>query len=149
MKAVIQRVEKCSVKVSGQLTGEIDRGLLAYIGIGKDDTETDIDYLADKISNLRIFDDADGKMNLSVLDLNLEIMIVSQFTLFGSVSKGRRPSFNNAAEPEKAVKMYNQFIEKIKNKGIKTACGIFRENMKVEYINDGPVTIIIDSKSGS
>lgn len=151
MKAVIQRVKEASViiNVNSKIVNEssIDSGLLILLGISPEDTQQDIDWLTRKISNMRIFEDEERKMNRSVLDINGEILVVSQFTLYGDCKKGNRPSFNSAAKPEIAIPLYNEFIKNLSNiipKEIKT--GEFGADMKVKLINDGPVTIIIDSK---
>lgn len=144
MRVVVQRVLKSSVEINNEVVGSIDRGLLLLIGIGQDDTEKELDYMLNKILNLRIFEDEDDKMNLSVKDIDGEILAVSQFTLYGDVRKGRRPSFTQAAPPEKAKSLYEKFVEKCKTQ-IKTECGVFQADMKVNLINDGPVTILVDS----
>jgi D-tyrosyl-tRNA(Tyr) deacylase len=152
MKAVVQRVKNACVSVDNKVCGSIKHGLLVYLGVGIDDLEKDADWMIDKIINLRIFDDADGKMNLSIIEKNqgteqnYGLLLVSQFTLFGDVKKGRRPSYTNAAPPEKAKKMYSYFVGKIKDKGLICQTGIFQAMMEVTYTNDGPVTILIDSK---
>ncbi len=151
MRAVIQRVSKASVEVcesesSVRLTGKIDAGLMVLLGVENDDTVDDVKWLASKIVGLRIFEDSDEKMNLSVVDINGDILVVSQFTLFGNVRKGYRPSFNRSARPEVAIPLYEQFIaelEQLTNK--KVPRGEFGAMMNVSLINDGPVTIIIDS----
>ncbi len=143
MKAVVQRVKSASVKVDNKITGQIQQGLLVYLGVSKDDKEKDVDFFVNKIANLRIFDDKEGKMNLSVLSLNYEILLVSQFTLYGNVKKGFRPSFQEAASPEKANYLYELFIQKLKQTGLKIRTGVFQAMMDVQSINDGPVTIII------
>lgn len=146
MRAVVQRVLNANVKINGKIVGEIGKGLLVFLGIGNDDDNEDLDYMIDKILRLRIFEDDNNKMNLSLLDIDGEILIVSQFTLYGDVRKGRRPSFTDSAKPDIAEKMYNQFINKCEQKGVKTEKGVFGADMKVELVNDGPVTILIDSK---
>jgi len=146
MRAVVQRVKGSSVKVDGDIVGKIDAGLLVLLGIAKEDTIQDIDYLADKIINLRIFEDEKSKMNKSLLDSGGEMLVVSQFTLLGDCSKGRRPSFTDAADPEKANQLYEKFVEKIRSYGIKVETGVFRAMMDVALINDGPVTLIVVSK---
>lgn len=146
MRVVIQRVSKASVSVEGTVVGSIDKGLLVLLGVGQDDDEKDLDYLCDKIANLRIFEDENGKMNKSLVDIKGELLVVSQFTLYGDVRKGRRPNFMNAAEPKKAECMYLEFVNKIRKTGIKVETGKFGEHMHVELINDGPVTILLDSK---
>lgn len=145
MRAVIQRVTKASVKVDGKITGEIGKGLLIFLGVGEGDTEKDLRYIADKAIGLRIFTDENDKMNLSVQDVGGEILVVSQFTLYGDCRKGKRPSFSSSMEPVTAKRMYEEFIEYVSGHGIHTAHGIFGADMKVELLNDGPVTILLDS----
>jgi D-tyrosyl-tRNA(Tyr) deacylase len=145
MKAVIQRVEKAEVKTSEKVTGKIDKGLLVLLGVNQEDTEKEADYLVDKITNLRIFSDSEEKMNLSLLDIKGEILVVSQFTLYGDTKKGRRPSFIKAAKPEKAVKLYNYFTDKLKTMGLNPKTGEFQAMMDVSLVNSGPVTLIIDT----
>ncbi len=146
MKALLQRVDNASVSVDGNVTGEIGRGLCVFLGVVHEDTEKDIVWLADKIVNLRIFDDESGKMNRSVLDEAGEILVVSQFTLCGDCKRGRRPSWTNAAEPAFANRMYEKFVKEIESRGVKASTGVFQALMKVMISNDGPVTIMIDSK---
>lgn len=146
MRAVVQRVSKSKVKVEDKTVGEIGKGLLVLLGVGKEDTKEDIEYLTQKILNLRIFEDENGKMNLSLLDIEGELLVISQFTLYGDVRKGRRPSFTDSASPDEAEKMYKQFINKCKNESINVEEGIFGADMDVSLINDGPVTILLDSK---
>lgn len=145
MKAVIQRVLEASVRVDGSLAGSIDRGILVLLGVEKGDVERDATWLAEKIANLRIFEDDAGKMNHSALDINGEILAVSQFTLAGNCAKGRRPSFDTAAPPEEANRLYQYFIAEIRALGLTVATGIFQADMKVGLINDGPVTFILES----
>lgn len=145
MRAVVQRVKESSLSVDGKIIGKIGAGLLVLIGIAKKDTISDIDFIADKILNLRIFEDENKKMNRSVLDIGGEILVVSQFTLLGDCRKGRRPSFIDAAEPEKANELYEKFVEKIRGRGVKVKTGIFRAMMDVSLVNDGPVTLIVES----
>lgn len=148
MKAVIQRVTKASVSIDGSKKAEIGSGLLVLLGIGTTDTAEDVEWLSQKIVNMRIFSDAEGKMNLSVKDTNGEILLVSQFTLHASTKKGNRPSFIDAARPELAIPLYEKFIKTLSvefDKEIQT--GEFGADMKVELLNDGPVTILIDSKN--
>ncbi|RJP76570.1 MAG: D-tyrosyl-tRNA(Tyr) deacylase [Desulfobacteraceae bacterium] len=145
MKAVIQRVKQSSVTVDGKIVGSIQRGMLILLGVSQEDRESDADYLADKIANLRIFEDAAGKMNLSLLDTGGQALVVSQFTLLGDCRKGRRPSFINAAPPEKANHLYEYFTQKLRDKGIPVQAGIFRAMMDVSLVNDGPVTLILES----
>ena len=146
MRAVIQRVSRASVTVDGEITGKIGKGILVLLGVCDEDTDSDIVYLADKIVGLRIFEDEDEKMNLSLLDIGGEILVVSQFTLFGDCRKGKRPSFSSAGKPEYANEMYEKFISYIKEKGFDTQHGIFGADMKVDLLNDGPVTLLLDSK---
>ena len=146
MRAVVQRVKKSHVQVEGKTTGQIGKGLMILLGISEEDGITDIDYMVDKIINLRIFEDSDDKMNLSLLDVGGELLVVSQFTLYGDCRKGRRPSFIKAARPEKAQELYNLFIKKSMDMNIKTQSGIFQADMTVYIENDGPVTLIIDSE---
>ncbi|NMA65756.1 MAG: D-tyrosyl-tRNA(Tyr) deacylase [Clostridiaceae bacterium] len=147
MRAVVQRVKKAEVRVEGRVTGKIDNGLLIFLGVGQDDERKDLEYMADKIINLRIFEDADDKMNLSVLDVGGSVLVVSQFTLYGDCRKGKRPSYSSAARPDMAEKFYEEFIEYIRAKyNIKTETGEFQAMMEVDFVNDGPVTLLIDSK---
>ncbi|MBI5374144.1 MAG: D-tyrosyl-tRNA(Tyr) deacylase [Candidatus Schekmanbacteria bacterium] len=145
MKAVIQRVSNAKVEVDGKLCSSIGQGLLVLLGVSEDDNEDNADYVAEKTANLRIFEDSDGKMNLSCIDISGEVLVVSQFTLLGDTRKGRRPSFVKAAKPEKAIPLYEMFVKKISTYGIPVKTGIFGAMMDVELINAGPVTIIIDS----
>jgi len=147
MKAVIQRVDYSNVTVAGDTAGAIDRGMLVLLGVAKGDTEKDAEYLVDKIVNLRIFEDGDGKMNLSLLDISGEMLVVSQFTLLADCRKGRRPSFVNAGEPELAERLYEYFMRKARQKVAKVAAGRFQAMMKIELVNNGPVTIILESRS--
>ena len=146
MRAVIQRVSRASVKADNRITGEIGRGILVFLGVGENDTEKDIEYMINKISGLRIFPDSEGKMNLSVLDLKLDVLVISQFTLYGSVKKGFRPSFTEAAQPEMGNAYYEEFCNKMRELNLNVETGVFGAMMDVELINDGPVTILIDSK---
>ncbi|HXZ05242.1 MAG TPA: D-aminoacyl-tRNA deacylase [Ktedonobacteraceae bacterium] len=146
MRALIQRVSRASVTVEEQVTGEIGKGLLIFLGIGLEDTETTVKTLADKIVQLRIFSDQQGKMNLSLLDIQGEILVVSQFTLHAEVSRGRRPSFTKAAPPSIAIPLYELFKETCKNYALRVENGIFGAYMHVELCNDGPVTIWMDSE---
>ncbi|PQA91002.1 D-tyrosyl-tRNA(Tyr) deacylase [Chryseobacterium piscicola] len=147
MRVVIQRVSEASVKVDGKIAGEIKKGLMLLIGIDEQDEKTDADWLIQKIINLRIFSDSDGKMNLSVKDIFGEILCISQFTLVADYKKGNRPSFIKAAKPDKAIPLFDYFKEEISKSGLKTECGIFGADMKVSLLNDGPVTILMDSKT--
>lgn len=146
MKAVVQRVKNASVSVDKINIGAIDQGLLVYLGVGKDDTDADVQWLAEKITGLRIFEDAEEKMNLSVMDTGGGIMIISQFTLFADTRKGKRPSYGDAASPALAQKLYEKFIAMIKTKIPHTAFGLFGAKMEISYTNMGPVTIILDTK---
>lgn len=146
MKAVIQRVKKSSVTVDGNITGEIDNGLLILLGVASDDTEADADYLAAKIPELRIFEDENSKMNLSLIETGGAALVVSQFTLLANCEKGRRPSYKDAAAPEKANHLYEYFISLLRKRKIKTETGQFRAMMSVDLTNDGPVTLIVKSK---
>jgi len=146
MRAVVQRVKKGSVEIEEKEIGKIEKGLVILLGVGQNDTEKDAEYLAEKIVNLRIFEDKEGKMNLSVKDINGQILIISQFTLYGDCKKGRRPSFISAALPDKAVKLYDYFVKSIKNYGLKIETGEFQAMMLVKIYNDGPVTILLDSE---
>ena len=149
MKVVIQRVSEASVKVNNEITGEISRGLLLLVGIEENDEKEDAEWLAKKVLDLRIFSDEEGKMNRSVKDIYGEILCVSQFTLIADYKKGNRPSFIKAAKPEKAVPLFEYFKGLIKSSGLKTESGIFGADMKVCLLNDGPVTIVMDSKTKS
>ena len=146
MRAVIQRVKKSSVTVKNKIIGKIDSGLLVLLGISREDEKKDADYLAEKISNLRIFEDENAKMNRSLLETGKEMLVVSQFTLLGDCRKGRRPSFVNAADPDKAKELYEYFASQVKLKGVKVKTGQFRALMSVALINDGPVTLIVESQ---
>ncbi len=147
MRAVIQRVTRAKVKVADRIVGEIGQGLLILLGVTHEDDEKDADFLVDKIVNLRIFSDADDKMNLSLADINGELLVVSQFTLYGDTRRGRRPSFINAASGEDALKWYKYFVAKARETVKKVETGAFGEMMDVELVNDGPVTILMDSKN--
>jgi D-tyrosyl-tRNA(Tyr) deacylase len=146
MKALLQRVSEASVTVDGKITGRIGKGLLLLIGIAETDQIKDIDFVADKCVNLRIFEDDENKMNKSLLDAGGEILAISQFTLLGDTKKGRRPSFIEAAEPEKGKLFYDKFIERLRSYNIKVECGIFGAMMNVKSINYGPVTLMVESK---
>ena len=145
MRAVVQRVSRAQVTVNGNVAGEIGIGLLVFLGVGDGDTEADAAYLADKIAGLRIFEDAQGKMNRSVPDVGGSVLAVSQFTLYGDVRRGKRPSFDAAAAPEKARQLYELFVERFRAAGLRCETGRFQEVMTVELVNEGPVTILLDS----
>lgn len=146
MRAVIQRVRRCRVQVDSRVVGEIGLGLLVLLGVGKGDTEAAADYLVEKVLGLRIFEDDAEKMNLSVQDMKGEVLVVSQFTLYGDARKGRRPSFDAAARPEEARRLYEYFVEKIRAAGLRCETGEFQAMMEVELVNSGPVTILLDSE---
>jgi D-tyrosyl-tRNA(Tyr) deacylase len=146
MRAVVQRVRDCSVSVAGATRGRIGAGLLVYVGVARQDGDADLSYVADKILNLRIFPDERGKMNLSVGELGLGILVVSQFTLFGDARRGRRPSYSAAAEPPLAREIYERLIARLRESGLEVQSGEFAAVMEVSYVNQGPVTILIDSE---
>jgi D-aminoacyl-tRNA deacylase len=146
MRVVVQRSKNAQVTVNGEITGQISKGLVLLVGVTHDDKDEDAAFLAEKIANLRIFEDEAGKMNLSLLEVGGEILSVSQFTLYGDCRKGRRPNFMDAARPEQANQLYEVFNGLLREKGIKVETGIFGAMMDVELINDGPVTLIVDSK---
>ncbi len=146
MKAVIQRVTQSSVSVENKKIGSIDQGLMVLLGVGLEDSEKAADYLAEKIVHLRIFEDENGKMNRSLLDVWGKMLVVSQFTLLGDCSKGRRPSFIKAAPPDKAEALYERFVQKVRQLGVEAATGQFGAMMQVALVNDGPVTLIVESK---
>ena len=145
MRAVVQRVTYSSVEVNGEIVGEINNGFNVLLGISKDDTEEDMKYIKEKIINLRVFSDENDKMNLSLLDIKGELLLISQFTLYGDARKGRRPNFMNALGGEEAKRFYDKFIKMMKETGLKIETGIFGADMKVDIKNDGPVTILLDS----
>ena len=146
MRAVVQRVSRCKVSVGDRTVGEIRTGVLVLLGVGKADNEAAADYLAEKIIGLRIFEDEAEKMNLSVVDKHAQVLVVSQFTLYGDVRRGKRPSFDAAARPEEARRLYEYFVEKIRAAGLRCETGEFQAMMEVELVNDGPVTIMLDSE---
>jgi D-tyrosyl-tRNA(Tyr) deacylase len=146
MRAIVQRVSRASVTVGGEVVGQIDGGLLILLGVGQADTEADAGYLAEKIAGLRIFEDQNEKMNLSVQDVGGAVLAVSQFTLYGDVRKGKRPSFDAAARPERAKELYDYFVAKIRDRGLRCETGVFQAMMLVELVNDGPVTIMLASQ---
>ena len=145
MRAVVQRVSLARVSVNGQTSGEIGLGLLVLLGVGAGDARTDADYLAEKTIGLRIFEDNDGKMNLSVAEVGGALLVVSQFTLFGDARRGKRPSFEAAAPPVQARELYEYFVERVRGAGLRCETGRFQETMRVELVNEGPVTILLDS----
>jgi len=145
MRAVIQRVSHARVRVEGAVCGEIGSGLLVLLGVGEKDTSKEADYLLEKMVSLRIFEDGEGKMNLSLLEVGGELMVISQFTLYADCRKGRRPSFTDAAPPGEARKLYDYFVDAARTRGLKVATGIFQALMEVELVNLGPVTILLDS----
>ena len=145
MRAVVQRVSRARVTVGSEITGEIGLGLLVLLGVGAGDTRAEADYLAEKTIGLRIFEDAGGKMNLSVAEVGGALLVVSQFTLYGDARRGKRPSFDAAAPPEQARELYEYFVEKIRRAGLRCETGRFQETMQVELVNEGPVTILLDS----
>lgn len=148
MRAVVQRVSRAQVAVNGEITGRIGLGLLILLGVGRDDNEADATYLAEKICGLRVFEDDQGKMNRSVQDVGGSVLAVSQFTLYGDVRRGKRPSFDDAAPPGKARQLYEFFVQRIRAAGLHCETGRFQEMMKVELVNEGPVTILLDSAKG-
>ncbi len=148
MKAVVQRVAHARVEVDGAVTGAIERGLLVYLGVAQGDSERDLDWMADKVRGLRVFEDDQGKMNRDVADVAGSVLVVSQFTLLGDTRRGRRPSFSGAMPPEPAERLYEAFVAAIRAKGVPVATGRFRADMKVHSLNDGPITLLIDSREG-
>jgi D-tyrosyl-tRNA(Tyr) deacylase len=148
MRAVVQRVSRARVTVGGEVAGEIGLGLLVLVGVGRYDTRADADHLVEKTIGLRIFEDAGGKMNLSVADVGGALLMVSQFTLYGDARRGKRPSFDAAAPPEQARELYEYFVEKVRAAGLRSETGRFQESMQVELVNEGPVTILLDSAKG-
>jgi D-tyrosyl-tRNA(Tyr) deacylase len=145
MRAVVQRVSRAKVTVQGEVTGEIGQGLLVLLGVADDDTHDDASYMAEKLVSLRIFPDDEGKMNRSLIDVGGKMLVVSQFTLYGDCRKGRRPSFIKAARPELADSLYRIFVVEVQGRGVQTATGRFQAHMDVELVNDGPVTLIVES----
>ncbi len=148
MRAVVQRVSRARVSMNGEGAGEIGLGLLVLLGVGAGDTRAEADYLVDKTIGPRIFEDAGGKMNLSVAEVGGALLVVSQFTLYGDVRRGKRPSFDAAAPPEQARELYEYFVERVRAAGLRCETGQFQETMQVELVNDGPVTILLDSAKG-
>jgi len=148
MRAVIQRVKSAQVSVDGQVSGKIGKGLLVFLGVGKGDGESDLSFLTSKIPGLRIFEDASGKFNLSLKEIGGQILVVSQFTLYGDCRRGRRPSFTEAEEPTVAKPLYEQFIFKLREQDVSVETGEFQTKMEVHLVNDGPVTLLLDSRQG-
>jgi len=146
MRVVIQRVKEAQVKVGGQVVGQIAQGMLIFLGVARQDNQTSADYLVKKITELRIFEDLQGKMNVSAQEIGAQYLVVSQFTLYGNCDKGRRPSFDEAADPALGEELYNYFVNQLKATKAQVECGQFRKMMDVSLVNDGPVTLIIDSK---
>ncbi len=146
MRAVVQRVSRASVKIAGAVVGKIEIGLLVLVGVAHDDVEADAEYLADKVAGLRIFEDTEGKMNRSAADVGGAVLAISQFTLFGDVRRGKRPSFDAAARPEQAMRLYQSFVNRIRAAGLRCETGKFQAMMEVDLVNDGPVTILVDSR---
>lgn len=145
MRAVVQRVSRARVTVAGSMSGEIGLGLLVLLGVGRDDSDADVNYLAEKVIGLRIFEDEDGKMNRNVQEAGGSVLAVSQFTLYGDVRRGKRPSFDAAAAPNHARRLYELFVERVRAAGLRCDTGRFQEMMQVELVNEGPVTILLDS----
>jgi D-tyrosyl-tRNA(Tyr) deacylase len=146
VRAVVQRVSRAEVRVEGRVTGAVGKGLAVLLGVAREDGDSDADLLADKVANLRIFEDDAGKMNLAVSELSRAVLVVSQFTLLGDARKGNRPSFVDAAAPDAANALYERFVARLREKGLAVATGVFRAHMDVELVNDGPVTILLDSR---
>jgi len=146
MRACVQRVSRAHVDIAGETVGAIERGLLVLLGVAPDDTQADVDYMVDKVAGLRIFEDAAGKMNLSLAEIGGAMLVVSQFTLYGDCRRGKRPSFTDAAPPEIAVPLYEAFVAGVRKLGLSVATGRFREHMAVSLVNDGPVTLLIESR---
>ena len=146
MRAVVQRVSRAQVRINGRISGEIGLGLLVLLGVSRDDNEADVDYLAQKIAGLRIFEDDAGKMNRSVVEVGGSVLAVSQFTLYGDVRRGKRPSFDDAAPPDQARRLYELLVQRIQAAGLDCQTGRFQEKMQVELVNEGPITILLDSK---
>lgn len=146
MRSVVQRVTQASVTVEGEVVGRIGAGLLVLFGVGRGDTEADLNWMVDKIAGLRLFEDGEGKMNRSVQDVGGEILMVSQFTLYGDCRKGKRPSFSTAAPPETAGELFQQAVAKMRDYGLHVETGVFQAEMQVALVNDGPVTLLIDSE---
>jgi D-tyrosyl-tRNA(Tyr) deacylase len=148
MRAVVQRVSGASVSVGGEIVGRAEKGILVYLGVALGDTEKDAAYLADKAANLRIFEDAEGKMNRSVIDEGGQALVISQFTLLADARKGRRPSYSDAAPPDQAKPLYERFVEELSRHLCSVETGVFQAEMRVAYVNEGPITILLDSRKG-
>jgi D-tyrosyl-tRNA(Tyr) deacylase len=146
MRAVLQRVSQADVQVDRRVTGAIKQGILVLLGVAQGDDDSDVDYLVDKMINLRIFEDSDGKMNLSLLQIGGKVLAVSQFTLLADCRKGRRPGFSAAAPPQEADALYQTFVARVRQRGVEVECGVFQADMQVSLINDGPVTLLLDSR---
>ncbi|WP_425807508.1 D-aminoacyl-tRNA deacylase [Desulfitobacterium sp. Sab5] len=146
MRSVVQRVSRAAVRVDGETVGQIAKGFLVLLGVGREDSSQDLDWMVDKIIGLRVFEDEEGKMNRSILEEKGEILLVSQFTLYGDCRKGRRPSFSTAAPPQKAKALYDEAAAKIAARGVSVETGIFQADMKIDLVNDGPVTLLLDSE---
>lgn len=146
MRAVLQRVSQADVQVDQRVTGAIKQGILVLLGVAQGDDDSDVDYLVDKMINLRIFEDSDGKMNLSLLQIGGKVLAVSQFTLLADCRKGRRPGFSAAAAPQEADALYQTFVARVRQRGVEVECGVFQADMQVSLINDGPVTLLLDSR---
>ena len=148
MRCVVQRVSRASVTVEGKTTGEVEKGYMVLVGVEQGDGEADMRYCAEKVAGLRVFEDGEGKMNLSVKDVGGAVLAVSQFTLLGDARHGRRPSFSNAARPEESNALYEDFCQALRAAGIRVETGVFQTHMEVSLVNDGPVTILLDSRKG-
>ena len=148
MRCVVQRVSRASVTVEGKITGQVEKGYMVLVGVEQGDAEQDVRYCADKVAGLRVFEDENGKMNRSVKDVGGAVLAVSQFTLLGDARHGRRPSFSNAARPEEANALYEDFCQALRAAGIRVETGVFQTHMEVSLVNDGPVTILLDSRKG-
>lgn len=146
MRSVVQRVSRAQVTVAGEVTGRIDRGLVVFLGVGTSDDDSDVVYMAEKIRTLRVFNDSEDKMNLSLADVGGAMLVISQFTIWGDCRRGRRPSFVDAAAPENAEALYESFIARVRAQDIQVSSGRFRQHMDVELVNDGPVTLLLDSQ---
>lgn len=149
MRAVVQRVSQGSVMVAGEVVGAVGKGYVILLGVAKEDTEADADYVADKVAGLRVFEDEQGKMNLSIQDVGGGVLAISQFTLYGDVRRGRRPGFDRAGRPEQAEPLYERFVARLREQGLRVETGRFQTHMAVSLTNDGPVTILIDSDKGN